>query len=432
MKWLNRESREMEIGERIRQVRMHKGLTQGELVSEICSTTYLSRIESGKIKPSSSFIKKVSKKLDVNSDYLVDGNYEEIKLTIFKICNRYKKDKSITEADVSLLELYVREVDSIPLLIKVYGVLIYYHARQKNILYVKSLVDQASQMIPSQVEMQDPEDYIYYLKARGFYFYNNQDYIAAHDIYVQAESLLGIEETEQHAHIYYNLCHVYREIYKDKSISRLYALKAYNIYSENGMQKNVINTLLMLAVLYIMDELYEKALETLQQVENSVATNGDSMYLPIISYDYGKINQGLKDYTNAIKYYEEALELSEFLSQKHQKVYVLRNMIEVYIELKDWKNVNKFMNEALHFLSVYDVPVAHVQLYGLKAKIFKIRGDYYEYEKNMQKAIDVGVEKKQHRLVAELSYELGNFYNENRSYKLSAKYFKISAENKMD
>ena len=49
----------------------------------------------------------------------------------------------------------------------------------------------------------------------------------------------------------------------------------------------------------------------------------------------------------------------------------------------------------------------------------------------MQKAIEVGVEN-QHRLVAELSYELGNFYYENRSYKLSAKYFKISAENKMD
>ena len=32
----------------------------------------------------------------------------------------------------------------------------------------------------------------------------------------------------------------------------------------------------MLAVLYIMDELYDKALEILQQVENSLATNGDS------------------------------------------------------------------------------------------------------------------------------------------------------------
>ncbi|MGR3778735.1 helix-turn-helix domain-containing protein [Bacillus paramycoides] len=422
----------MEIGERIRQVRMHKGLTQGELVSGICSIAYLSRIESGKIKPSSSFIKKVSKKLGIDCDFLIDGNHEEIKLTILEICDKYKKDKSITEAELSSLELYVREVDSIPLLLKVYGVLIYYYARNKNLLFVKPFVDQASQMIPSQVEMQDTEDYIYYLKARGYYFYNKQDYIAAHDIYVQAESLLGVEETEQHAHIYYNLCLVYKELYKDKSISRLYAMKAYNIYRRNGMEKNVINTLLMLAVLYIIDELYEKALETLQQVENSVATNGDSMYLPIISYDYGKIYQGLKDYTNAIKYYEETLELSNLLSQEHQKVYAIRNMIEVYIELKDWKNVNKVMNEAFHFLSIYDVPIAHVQLYGLKAKIFKIRGDYYEYEKNMQKAIEVGVEKKQHRLVAELSFELGNFYNENRSYKLSAKYFKISAENKMD
>ncbi|MGG0649662.1 WecB/TagA/CpsF family glycosyltransferase [Bacillus mycoides] len=255
----------MEIGERIRQVRMHKGLTQGELVSEICSVTYLSRIESGKIKPSSSFLKQVSKKLGVDCDFLIDGNYEEIKLTILEICNKYKKDKSITEAELSLLELYVREVDSIPLLLKVYGVLIYYHARQENLLCVKSLVDQASRMIPSQVEMQDPEDYIYYLKARGFYFYNKQDYIAAHDIYVQAESLLGVEETEQHAHIYYNLCLVYKGLYKDKSISRLYAQKAYNIYRKNGMEKNVINTLVMLAVLYILDELYEKALEKLKE-----------------------------------------------------------------------------------------------------------------------------------------------------------------------
>ena len=83
-------------------------------------------------------------------------------------------------------------------------------------LYVKSLIVQASQMIPSQVEMQDPEDYIYYLKARGLYFYNKQDYSAAHDIYVQAESLLGAEETEQHGHIYYNLCHVYRSFIKIK------------------------------------------------------------------------------------------------------------------------------------------------------------------------------------------------------------------------
>lgn len=83
----------MEIGERIRQVRMHKGLTQGELVSGVCSITYLSRIESGKIKPSSSFLIKVSKKLGVNCDFLIDDNHEEIKFTILEICDKYKKIK---------------------------------------------------------------------------------------------------------------------------------------------------------------------------------------------------------------------------------------------------------------------------------------------------------------------------------------------------
>ncbi len=50
-----------------------------------------------------------------------------------------------------------------------------------------------------------------------------------------------------------------------------------------------------------------------------------------------KIYQGLKDYTNAIKYYEKTLELSEFYHRKIKKYMRYRNMLEVYIELKDWR-----------------------------------------------------------------------------------------------
>ncbi|PEY28781.1 hypothetical protein CN354_27755 [Bacillus cereus] len=34
----------MQIRERIRQIRMHKGITHGELVSALCAVAYLSRI----------------------------------------------------------------------------------------------------------------------------------------------------------------------------------------------------------------------------------------------------------------------------------------------------------------------------------------------------------------------------------------------------
>lgn len=418
----------MNIGERIRQIRIHKKFTQGELVSGICSITYLSRIENGQIKPSASFLEKIAKKLDVDYNFLVDADYEDIEPKLLEICNKYKNDKSISEKDLASLELYVRETDSTLLLLKAYGVLIYYHSRNNNLLHVAPIVDQASQVIPNQVDPQYTEDYIYYLMARGHYFYNKQDYMAAHEIYVKAEGLLGLEETEQHAHIYYNLCHVNKELYKDKSIGRLYAKKAYKLYKKFNMEQEVIYTLLMLVLLYEGDRLYDKALETLQQAELGVKNNYNSMYSPIISYHYGKIYQGLKDYTNAIKYYEENLQLSEFLHQKSQKIYALRSLIEIHIELKDWKTVNKFMDEAFHFLSTADVPDAHVQLYGLKGKISKLRGDDYGYEKNMQTAIEMGLEKKQYPLVRKLATELGNHFYDNRAYKMSAKYLKILSQ----
>ncbi|RWS44854.1 helix-turn-helix domain-containing protein [Bacillus mycoides] len=422
----------MEIGERIRQVRMHKGLTQRELVSGICSITYLSRIESGKIKPSSSFLKKVSKKLDVDGDYLIDGNHEEIKLTILEICKKYKNDKSITEAELSSLELYVREEDSIPLLLKVYGVIIYYHVRNKNLLYVKSFVNQASQMIPSRVEIQDTEDYIYYLRARGLYFSNKGEYFTAYGVYKKIENMLEPEETELHADTYYNISMVSQHLNKDQSVSRIYAKKAYELYKKFNIEQHKIYALILLVMQYNKDKQYEQAFETLKRVENESKVENDSLNLCYVKYNYGKIYQALKDYKNAIKCYEENLVLCGFLPNKADKVYTIRNLIEIYMELKDWKKVTKLIDEAFEILSIFDVPYAHVQLYGFKAEKSKIWADYNGYEKNMKQAIEIGIEKQQYSLVAELAYKLGDYYYENRSYKLSAKYFKISAENKMD
>ncbi|WP_377865382.1 helix-turn-helix domain-containing protein [Bacillus sp. R86525] len=422
----------MEIGERIRQVRMHKGLTQGELVSEICSITYLSRIESGKIKPSSSFLKQVSKKLGVDCDFLIDGNYEEIKLTILEICDKYKKDKSITEAELSLLELYVREVDAIPLLLKTYGVIIYYHVRNKSLLYVKLFVDQASQMIPSQVEMQNTEDYIYYLRARGLYFSNKGEFFTAYEVYKKIENMLEPEETELHADTYYNLSIVSQNLNKDQSISRIYAKKAYKLYKKFNIEQYKIYALILLAMQYNKDKQYEQAYETLKQVENESKVENEPLNLCFLKYNYGKIYQALKDYKNAIKCYEENLILCEYLPNKEGKVYTIRNLIEIYIELKDWQTVTKLIDEAFEILSICDVPYAHVQLYGFKAEKSRIWADYNRYEKNMKTAIEMGIEKQQYSLVAALAYKFGDYYYENRSYKLSAKYFKLSAENKMD
>ena len=75
----------MEIGERIRQVRIHKGLTQTELIKGICSNTYISKIESGKAKPSYSFIMKVAKVMEVDPEFLLNINMKNVEPDIYRI-----------------------------------------------------------------------------------------------------------------------------------------------------------------------------------------------------------------------------------------------------------------------------------------------------------------------------------------------------------
>lgn len=49
------------------------------------------------------------------------------------------------------------------------------------------------------------------------------------------------------------------------------------------------------------------------------------------------------------------------------------------------------------------------KVYRLGTSI-QIKGNYYQYEKDMQKAIEMGLEKKQSPLVRELTTEQGNYF----------------------
>ena len=59
----------------------------------------------------------------------------------------------------------------------------------------------------------------------------------------------------------------------------------------------------------------EQALESLKQAEMEAKTSNNPLNSCLITYNYGKIYQGLKEYTKAIKYYEKNLELATFLPQ---------------------------------------------------------------------------------------------------------------------
>jgi len=65
----------IEIGQRIKQLRKEQNLTQAEFAEEVSlDPKYISRIEQAKSKLGLCAVAKISRYMDVSTDYLIFGN----------------------------------------------------------------------------------------------------------------------------------------------------------------------------------------------------------------------------------------------------------------------------------------------------------------------------------------------------------------------
>nr|WP_255254986.1 helix-turn-helix transcriptional regulator [Bacillus pseudomycoides] len=423
----------LKIGEKIRQIRIHREMTQGELVNGICSIPYLSRVENGTAKPSHYFLEKVSAKLNMSLDYLMEQNSTNFEKDITTITTKYKKANVLTESEISFLELHTREMHPLPILLQIFGVLLHYYARTSSPKKGDSIYQQAINLIPNRPNQLFAEDFSYYYIACGNYFYMKQDFIKTNEYYEQANQLLTMEENLQRANLYYNMSLVKQRLIKNQSVSRKYSKKAYEIYSKLNNKVFISSTLITIAVQYHLDERYEESLQYLKEAEGYVKElHNPAMYFAMIYYNYGRVYQGLEKFDTAIQHLNRSLKINVAINQQESNIYALRSLIEIYLHLKEWEQINKVMPEAIKILEAYDMPSVYIEIHAYKAHLYKIQGDSYSYEKEMQRIIDFGMDNRQYIQVKKLATELGDHFYGLRAYKLGAKYFKIALQCDLD
>src|ERR671931_135814 len=94
------------IGERLRRLRLERGLSQRELASPGVSYAYISRIEAGARRPSVKALRLLAQKLGVSADYLETGSEirdveeRELKLADAELELRLADDPSGAESTV--------------------------------------------------------------------------------------------------------------------------------------------------------------------------------------------------------------------------------------------------------------------------------------------------------------------------------------------
>lgn len=418
-------SAEMDIGERIRQIRIHKGFTQTELVKGICSTTYISKIESGKTKPSYSFLVKIARVLEVDFEFLMNTNVKNIEYDIHSIYELFMETKQITSQNLALLKLHARENHPSSTLIKIYSVLISYYLNHE-IEEAHQLVEQSTNIISSNYSSSENEISYYFDILSKYYYFTNKYTEAFLYANLHLNSLQGDEHPLRIGKAYYNLSLIRTKIDEDLELARLYNRKALNLFQTEQYNIGIGNALSQLAIQYHRNELYEEALDTLQQLDTFSKKHNLNYYEPIIQFNYGRIYQLQKQYDQAIMYFTESIQMDTNSGNEELTIHALKCLSEVYIELKNWDEADQYLEKAFRLTHVYNVPNEYIQLSYLKCQIYKIRFDFPAYEKGLQQAIQLAQDRKYPLLVKQISTELANHYNSLRAYKMAAKYYRVA------
>lgn len=420
----------MQVGDKLRQLRIYKGLSQAELAEGICSTAYLSKVENCKTSPSTNFIEKITKKLEVEpSVFSTDKSIYYTKL-IRQLEEKVKQQEELNEKDVSTLYLALYETLSMDLHVKVFNLLMRYYIKNKYHSETQKLYELCEKMLPMETELivEDAHDIFSFYNLLGNYFYMQQQFHSADYYYTKAKDY-GEKGRLELARIFFNLSLTKQRIFDDMHISLIYAKQAYDLFEKENEHGEVIDVLISMAVQYTHNENFEAAKYSLQAAHQKLEQYPEmrkKSTLFMLEYHDGKLFEAMGDEEAALKKYTA---LTDTLEEHPSLVYVLKSMVDLYFKQKQWVKVQIYCDRAIDLAERFQMNYIYIELIVVKANILRARLDEIGYEKEMKKALILATDASLSKLVKEIGQTLGNYYWDLHYYKKAGVYYKRALQN---
>ena len=416
----------MQIGDKLRQLRIYKGLSQASLAEGICSTAYLSKVENGKTTPSASFLEKITIKLEVEP--FVFGTQKALYYkNLIKQLEEKMQLEEFTEKEISTLYLALYETLSMDLQVKVFNLLMHYYIQKKMYSDAQKLYELCEKIIPLETELilEDKQDIFTFYNLLGNYFYMQQQYHSADYYYTKAKDC-GHKSRLQLAKIFFNLSLTKQRILDDMHISLIYARESYDLFEKEKKHKEAIAVLVSMAVQYTHIKNFEEAKNCLEAAQQKLHQYPETQQKPtmfMMEYHYGKLFEAMGNDDAALQKY---ITLTNTLEEDASSVYVLQSMVNLYFKQKQWVQVQKYCNRAMNLAERFQMNYIYIQLMIVRANILKIRQDNVGYEKEMKKALTLAKDASLSKLIKEIAYTLGDYYMEQRFYKKSSECYKTA------
>lgn len=419
----------MQIGTKIKELRISKNLSQSQFAKGIASVSLLSKIENNQRRPSDSFLNKLSQKLELDIKFILNDNRESFEDKIHDIFLRAMNDQ-FSEEDLLLLEIQKFESHRLEIYLEIYSVLLRFHLLQGHYEKAKVVLEQSKNVIPDCFNDQDQflSQYQYLLQSAKVYI-SHQNYYIAHEYLLYCEKLLAYVSKQESAKFLLCMCLVKSNLFEDKSISLYYAERALRLVENSQYYELILDAKTMVAIQYISLEKYVTSRTILNECLEMAKILGLEEKEAIIYYHLGRGYYLTKQLEVAIEYYLKAIKLNQRYKEVRNLVECYKGLLEAYFMKKERLHIESYLSEAISVASKHNLNLLYMELSHMRANLEKERHDYPSYEKQMRNLIEESIRLNQISLARKAASELGKYYYNKGAYKKASHYLLMVLNN---
>ncbi|AWK49822.1 transcriptional regulator [Clostridium beijerinckii] len=373
----------LSTGEKIKRARIFKGITLKQLCENKISIAKMSCIENGKIKADNELLKYISKKIEIDLNYLIEDVYEQI-LNNLKMIKKNISCDNDSENKLKDNLSYALKYKYYDLAFKLIHILFSYYVEQNKAENIQLIVSQYYDLFQRN---NTEENTVIYFKDMARYLSQNGEYIEAISYYSKLREMLqqkkdGFDNAE-YCLIGYNEALCYQNIRKtEEAYSILADIIGYvdklKTDESKGKIYHIYTTVCIKLKKDCADEYKKKAFE--YQKYNPIS-------LALSHGNYGKYYFEVGEQEKAIAEIEKGIKIFP-RDNVEKNVEFLNYCTKILIENIEYEIAYKITEEALNMAIITDNIKLIEKSYYLKGIILQKMDKYIEAEKYMNLSLD--------------------------------------------
>ncbi|EJS73100.1 transcriptional regulator [Bacillus cereus] len=406
------------IGKQVFYKRLQQKMTQEELCQGICSVSYLSKIENGKIDASEEILQLLCTRLEIAVTDLRDVE-EDVKVKLDEWLN------ALVHLDKQQVERIYEELQDEMKHVLDFEIINYYKLLYTRYLIMKRdfpAVEEELESLKKMYKKYSPFQKLLYTYSKGLYYFLQHKYKTALE-YLARTEVMAKEQGYHENGIYYNLALVYNEL-EVEHMTMHFANVAMEGFKSEYKFRYVINCQLLIALSYIQKKQYSEALSIYNNILREANSFADKENITaIVLNNLGYLYYNLRDYAKAKDYYLQCLQY-----KKEEDLNYIDAVYEIAlqcIELKEFEEAKGWIDKGI------EVAKRDEKYKSMLYILFILQHKYFETKEGYKKFLEVdaipffrGEENKKELKAVYL--ELAQYHEELLEFQESNGYYKLA------